>query len=452
MPESRCLQGIWSSPWIFIFAASGSAVGLGNIWKFPYLIGENGGGAFLVIYCLCLLLVGLPILMAEVALGRAVRSNPIDTIHDLSERRVIRSFWVLVPWIAGIAGFLILTFYSVIAGWSIAYFERAVSGKLVNISQSNATTMFNHLQASPGEMLLWHSVFMMLVVLTVGQSVTRGLAALVRILLPVLVVVMLLLSVFSLETGDALDAIHFLFRWSWEDITFNVVLSAIGHALFSLSIGMGAMFAYGAYMSKRMSIARACSVVVAIDLIVSILACLIIFPLAFAFHIDLDSGPSLAFISLPIIFGSLPAGPLIGGLFFLLLVIAGLTSAISMLELFVAWLHEKFYIARFKASLVLGGAVWFVGIAVLLSFNHWDNKMLFGLNFFELLDKLTSLILLPLGAILLSLLVAWFIPRTMLQKEMIARQAGCFKLWYNTLKYISIPVLVVITITGWMGG
>ncbi|MEL0636659.1 sodium-dependent transporter [Marinomonas sp. TI.3.20] len=451
MPESRCLQGIWSSPWIFIFAASGSAVGLGNIWKFPYLIGENGGGAFLVIYCACLLLVGLPILMAEVALGRTVRSNPIDTINDLSERRVISSFWVVVPWIAGLAGFLILTFYSVIAGWSIAYFERAVSGKLVDITQVQATGMFNHLLASPGEMLLWHSIFMALVVLTVGQSVTRGLAALVRILLPVLIVVMVLLAGYSLKTGDAADAIHFLFRWSWQDVSFDVVLAAVGHALFSLSIGMGAMFAYGAYMSKRMSIARACSAVVTVDLVVSLLACLVIFPLAFAFHINLDSGPSLAFVSLPIIFGNLPAGQLVGGFFFLLLVIAALTSSISMLELFVAWLHEKFYIARFKAALLLGGAAWFIGIAVLLSFNHWDVKVLFDLNLFELLDKLTSLIMLPVGAILLSVLVAWFIPKTMLQNEMITRQTSHFRLWYNTLKYISIPALVVITLAGWIG-
>ncbi|REG85109.1 sodium-dependent transporter [Marinomonas pollencensis] len=451
MPESRCLQGIWSSPWIFIFAASGSAVGLGNIWKFPYLIGENGGGAFLLIYCACLLLVGLPILMAEVALGRTVRSNPIDTINDLSERRVISRFWVLVPWIAGLTGFLILTFYSVIAGWSIGYLERAISGDFVNISQVDAVRMFDHLLASPGEMLLWHSIFVALVILTVGQSVTRGLAALVRILLPVLIVVLLLLAGFSLEEGYSLKAIHFLFRWSWQDVTFGVVLSAVGHALFSLSVGMGAMFAYGAYMSKRMSIARACSAVVAIDLIVAVLACLVIFPLAFAFHIDLDSGPSLAFVSLPIIFGSLPAGQLVGGFFFLLLVIAALTSAISMLELFVAWLHEKFYIARFKAALLLGGAVWFIGIAVLLSFNHWDSKVLFGLNFFELLDKLTSLIMLPLGAILLSLLVAWFIPRTVLRNEMITRQVGHFHIWYNILKYISIPVLVIITLAGWIG-
>lgn len=200
-----------------------------------------------------------------------------------------------------------------------------------------------------------------------------------------------------------------------------------------------------------MSIARACSAVAGIDLLVSLLACLVIFPLAFAFHVNVQSGPSLTFVSLPIIFGHLPAGQLVGGFFFFLLVIAALTSAISMLELFVAWLHEKFYIARFKAALLLGGAAWFVGIAVLLSFNHWDTKVLFGLNFFELLDKLTSLIMLPVGATLLSVLVAWFLPRTMLQNELIARQASHHRLWYYTLKYISIPVLVIITLAGWIG-
>jgi neurotransmitter:Na+ symporter, NSS family len=451
MPESRCLQGIWSSPWIFIFAASGSAVGLGNIWKFPYVLGQNGGGAFLVVYCLCLLLVGLPVLVAEVALGRTVRSNPIDTVNDLSERRIVHPAWVLVPWLAGITGFLILTFYSVIAGWSIAYLDRAVTGDFDNITQVGASSMFNELLATPSEMLLWHSVFMVLVVLTVGQSVTRGLSAVVRILLPMLVVTLLLLACYSMMIGNMSEALNFMFHWSWQDITFDVILAAVGLALFSLSVGMGAMFAYGAYMSKRMSITRACSIVVGVDLLVAILAGLVIFPLVFSFQIDVEAGPSLTFVSLPIIFGNLLGGQFFAGVFFLLLVVAALTSAISMLELFVAWLHEKFYIARLKAALLMGVAVWFVGIAVLLSFNHWDSKLVFGLNLFELLDKFTSLILLPVGAILLSILVAWFIPLSMLQNEMITKQANHFQWWYKTLKYISIPAIVVITLAGWIG-
>jgi NSS family neurotransmitter:Na+ symporter len=451
MPESRCLQGIWSSPWIFIFAASGSAVGLGNIWKFPYVLGQNGGGAFLLVYCLCLLLVGLPVLMAEVALGRTVRSNPIDTVNDLSERRIIHPAWVVVPWLAGITGFLILAFYSVIAGWSLAYLERAVSGDFMGITQSGALDMFNTLLANPSEMLLWHSVFICLVVVTVGQSVTRGLSAVVRILLPALVVTLSLLAIYSISIGDIPATLRFMFQWAWQDITFDVVLAAVGLALFSLSVGMGAMFAYGAYISKRMSIARACSIVVGVDLLVALLAGLVIFPLVFASQIDVQAGPSLTFVSLPIIFGSLLGGQFFAAVFFLLLVVAALTSAISMLELFVAWLHEKFYIARFKAAFLMGLAVWFVGVAVLLSFNHWDSKILFDLNFFELLDSLTSLILLPVGAILLSILVAWFIPHSMLQNEMIAKRLSHFQWWYNVLKYISIPAMVVITLAGWIG-
>ncbi|GAB3483185.1 sodium-dependent transporter [Marinomonas epiphytica] len=451
MPESRCLQGIWSSPWVFIFAASGSAVGLGNIWKFPYLVGENGGGAFLLIYCLCLLLVGLPVLIAEVALGRTVRSNPIDTVNDLSERQYLHKYWVAVPWLAGITGFLILTFYSVISGWSLGYLERAIVGDFVGLNHADAVVMFQDLLAKPSEMLFWHSVFMFLVVLTVGQSVTRGLSRLVRILLPLLLFVLLALTAYSLTTGAASQALAFLFDWSWEDVTFGVVLSAVGHALFSLSVGMGAMFAYGAYMSKSMSIARACGIVVLIDLVVAVLAGLLIFPLVFAFQIDVESGPSLTFISLPIILGSLPGGQFIGLAFFSLLGIAALTSAISMLELFVAWLHEKIYIGRLQAAFLMGGAVWFIGVAVLLSFNKWDGDIMFGLNAFGLLDKLTSIVLLPVVAILLSCLVAWALPRDMLQKEMIAQQKHHFVWWHRVLKYISIPAMVVITLAGWIG-
>lgn len=451
MPESRCLQGIWSSPWIFIFAASGSAVGLGNIWKFPYVLGQNGGGAFLLVYCLCLLLVGLPVLMAEVALGRTVRSNPIDTVNDLSERRIVHPAWVFVPWLAGVTGFLILTFYSVIAGWALAYLERAVSGDFKALTQVGASNMFNELLNEPAEMLLWHSVFMVLVVITVGQSVTRGLSAVVRFLLPILVVSLGLLAAYSVTVGDMPATLKFMFQWAWQDITFDVVLAAVSLALFSLSVGMGAMFAYGAYINKRMSIARACSIVVGVDLLVALLAGLVIFPLVFAFQIDVEAGPSLTFVSLPIIFGNLLGGQFFASVFFLLLVVAALTSAISMLELFVAWLHEKFYIARIKAAFLTGLAAWFIGIAVLLSFNHWDSKLIFDLNFFELLDTFTSLVLLPLSAILLSILVAWFIPHSMLQNEMIAKQLSHFQLWYKTLKYISIPAMILITIAGWIG-
>ena len=451
MPESRCLQGIWSSPWIFIFAASGSAVGLGNIWKFPYVLGQNGGGAFLLVYCLCLLLVGLPVLMAEVALGRTVRSNPIDTVNDLSERHIVHSAWVVVPWLAGISGFLVLAFYSVIAGWSLAYLERAISGDFMGISSDSASEMFNALLATPTEMLLWHSVFMMLVIVTVGQSVTRGLSAVVKVLLPTLVVSLGLMAVYSISVGDMPETLQFMFQWAWQDITFDVVLAAVGMALFSLSVGMGAMFAYGAYINKRMSIARACTIVVGVDLLVALLAGLVIFPLVFAFQIDVEAGPSLTFVSLPIIFGNLIGGQFFSSVFFLLLVVAALTSAISMLELFVAWLHEKFYIARFKAACLMGILVWFLGIAVLLSFNQWDNEVMFGLNFFDLLDSTTSLILLPVGAILLSVLVAWFIPHSMLQNEMIAKRKSHFNIWYKVLKYISIPAMLLITIAGWIG-
>lgn len=451
MPENRCLQGIWSSPWIFIFAATGSAVGLGNLWKFPYMVGENGGGAFLLVYLLSLVLVGLPVLIAEVALGRTVRSNPIDTITDLNQRHLIARGWAVVPWLAGLSGFLILCFYSVIAGWCIAYLKRALNGDFAGINQYRSSFMFDQLLASPMEMALWHTVFLILVVLAVGQSVTRGLAHIVRLLLPVLILLLLGLALYSVSVGDLSRTLLFLFDWKWSDVTADVVLAAIGHAFFSLSIGMGAMFAYGAYMSKHMSIARACSIVVGLDTVVAILAGLIIFPLVFSADIDVQSGPSLTFVSLPIIFGSTQAGAGIGGLFFVLMVIAALTSAISMLELFVAWLHEHFYIGRFKAASLLGALVWFAGIATLLSFNDWQENRIFGLTLFDFLDALTSQVLLPVGALLLAVLVAWFAPQSFLQKELITRNPQHFIWWYRTLKFVSIPAIVIIAVTGWVG-
>ncbi|WCN07941.1 sodium-dependent transporter [Marinomonas mediterranea] len=451
MTESRCLQGIWSSPWIFIFAASGAAIGLGNVWKFPYMMAENGGAAFLFVYCLCLLFVALPIVIAEVAIGRTVRSNPIDTVNDLSERRLLHPAWVLAPWLAGITGVLIMTFYSVIAGWTLAYFERAITGLFTSIGRFEADVMYQDLLDSPVEMLFWHTLFMVLVVLTVGQSVTRGLATLVKVLLPVLITFLFLLAIYAFSVGDSAEALDFMLVWSWGDFSFDMVLSAIGHALFSVGVGLGAMFSYGAYMNKRMSISRACSIVVGLDLLVSLLAVVVIFPLAFEFNIDVDSGPSLAFVTLPIVFGALPGGQVIGASFFILLAIAALTSAIAMMELFVSWLHEKFYIGRLKAASMLGAFIWLVGIAILLSFNHWDAKLLFNKNLFELMDALTSFILLPLVATLIAVMVGWFVPEKMLRREMITQAPQHFDWWYKILKFVSIPLIGLITVAGWIG-
>jgi len=451
MPKNRCLQGIWASPWVFIFAAAGSAVGLGNLWKFPYMMGENGGGAFLFVYILCLLLVGLPVLIAEVALGRTVRSNPIDTVNDLSERHIVAKAWVGLPWLAGAVGFLVFSFYSVIAGWCVSYFRRAITGEFNDITLPKSQFIFDEMLAKPEEMAIWNSVFLVLVILAVGQSVTRGLAKLVKFLLPVLVILLITLSFYSLQVGDVPQTMDFLFGWKWSDITFDVVLAAVGHAFFSLSVGMGAMFAYGAYMSKHMSIARACSIVVGLDLLVALLAGLIIFPLVFSYELNVASGPSLTFVSLPIVFGAIQGGQLLGGLFFTLMIIAALTSAISMLELFIAWLHERFSMDRFKAATLSVTAAWFLGLAVILSFNDWSHYTLMDMNLFELLDALTSLVLLPVSAILLTVLVAWFIPQNMWEKELITRNAKHFAWWYVTLKYISLPAMLLIAVTGWLG-
>ncbi|MFT2112159.1 sodium-dependent transporter [Marinomonas sp. 2405UD68-3] len=451
MPESRCMQGIWSSPWLFILAASGSAVGLGNIWKFPYMVGENGGGAFLFVYLLCLLLVGLPVLIAEVALGRSVRSNPIDTINDLHERHIVTKGWVFVPYLAGLAGFLILSFYSVIAGWALAFFERSLKGVFKGVTKDETQGIFSTLVGTPTEMLAWHSVFVLLVILCVGQSVTRGLAMLVKILLPVLIVMLFGLSIYSSIVGDFDKTVSFLFSWNWNQITPDVVLAAVGHAFFSLSIGMGGMFAYAAYMSKHMSIARACTIVVGVDTLVAILAGLVVLPLVFSLNIDVDTGPSLTFVSLPVAFGRLPGGLFVGAIFFLLLILAALTSAISMLELFVSWLHERFYVSRLKAAFGLGVGVWLLGFISLLSLNEWKDIHIFGFIIFDFLDKFTSLILLPMIALLLSVLVALRIPRNMLENELITRNPKHFKWWYNVLKFCSIPIMVVITVGGWIG-
>ena len=334
-------RGLWSSKFAFILAATGSAVGLGNVWKFPYVTGENGGGAFVLVYLLCIFIIGIPIMMAEVFIGRNGRHNPITSFRLVAERNLASSGWRISAIIGMLAAFIILSFYSVIGGWAASYVGHAAMGDFTGGTAESVGEMFGGLLASPTKLLLWHTVFMALVVLVVARGLKGGLERAVTILMPALFILLLMVVGYATTTGHFGEAVSFLFNPDFSALTVNGVLVALGHAFFTLSLGMAIMMAYGSYLSRDVSIGRTAVSVAIMDTVVALLAGLAIFPVVFANGLEAGAGPGLIFQTLPLAFGNMPMGTLFGTLFFVLLLFAAWTSGISLLEPVVEWIEEK---------------------------------------------------------------------------------------------------------------
>lgn len=440
--QQKGMHGTWASRWTFIMAATGSAVGLGNMWKFPYVAGSNGGGAFVLVYLGCILLIGVPVMMAEVLIGRQGRQSPINAMRDVVNESGADSRWRHVGWVGVAAGMLILSFYAVIAGWALAYIFEAASGELTGINGDTAGNIFGALLADPSRLIFWQSIFMLLCVGVVVGGVKKGLGVAVEILMPLLFIMLLLLLGFSYLQGDFAAAWDFLFNFNLELLTWRGVLEAMGQAFFTLSIGMGAIMAYGAYMPQKANIGKTVLIVAFFDSLVAIVSGLIIFSIVFATQgIEPSAGPGLMFISLPVAFGGMQGGLLIGSAFFILVSIAAWSSAISLLEPCVAWLIEAKNMGRVQANLLLAGFAWLLGLGSVLSFNIWSDIKVAGFTFFDFLDFLTANIMLPLSGLLIALFVGYIMKRELVDFEMQGTAPMVMKLWRATLRYIA-PVAI----------
>ncbi|MEW5056424.1 MAG: sodium-dependent transporter [Cycloclasticus sp.] len=442
-------QGEWSTRLAFIFAATGSAVGLGNIWKFPYITGENGGGAFVLVYLLCIALIGVPIMMAEILLGRRGRQSPINTMRDLAKEAGAKTYWRWLGWLGVIAGFLILSYYSVIAGWAMAYFVRVSTGVFEGATADGVSSIFGQFIADPEKLLAWHSLFMIMTMLVVARGV-KGLERAVRFLMPALLVLLLLLVAYAMEQGDFAQALDFLFSADFSKITSESILTAMGHAFFTLSLGMGAIMVYGSYLPDKVSIGSTTLIIALADTAVALLAGLAIFPLVFANGLEPSSGPGLIFQTLPIAFGHMDYGSVFGGLFFLLLVFAAWSSSISLIEPAVAWLVENKNMSRMRACILSGMTTWLLGIGTVLSFNLTADVRLFDKTFFDLLDYLTANIMLPLGGLCIALFVGWVMSRDDSMAELKMKRPLAYNIWIFLLKYIS-PTAVLIVFLNVIG-
>ncbi len=439
----QSMHGLWSSRMAFIFAATGSAVGLGNIWKFPYIAGENGGGAFVLVYLICILCIGIPVMMSEIMLGRRGRQNPIHSIKTISQEEGVSQWWRFLGYSGVIAGFLILSYYSVIAGWALAYVFRTGSGLFAGADGELTRTVFNNFVSDPEKLLGWHTLFSIMTMVIVSRGVSRGLEKAVCLLMPCLFVLMVFLLGYSLSNGNVSAGFHFLFDADFSKITGDAILVAMGHAFFTLSLGMGSIMIYGAYMPKHYSIGQTTLIIAGMDTVVALMAGMIIFPIVFAQGLEPGAGPGLIFQTLPVAFGNMPGGAFFGALFFILLVFAAWSSAISLIEPAVTWLMERWQLSRVEASVWAGTVAWFLGLGTILSFSDWSDVTLFGLTFFDLFDYLTANIMLPLGGLLISVFVGWQIKVRHIAADINMSSYVAFKVWLFIVRFVA-PLGVVV--------
>ena len=458
MSEAReSIHGQWSGRWAFVLAATGSAVGLGNIWKFPYITGENGGGAFVLLYLLCIALIGVPIMVAEVLMGRRGRRSPINTMRYLAREEGHFPTWRLLGWLGVVAGFLILSYYAVVAGWALAYVARAMAGSFVGINAEQAEAGFVALVSDPERLLAWHTLFIIMTMMVVARGVRSGLEKAVRFLIPALLVILLVLLGYAMNTGHFAAGMDFLFRPDFTALfyrpdelgilsfTWSPVLVALGHAFFTLSLGMGAIMIYGSYLPKNTSIIKTTAVIAGMDTMVAILAGMAIFPIVFANGLEAGQGPGLIFQTLPIAFGAMPGGIFFASLFFLLLVFAAWSSAISLIEPLVAWLVERHGFSRISAAAWSGGGAWLLGLATIFSFNVWSGEpyQWQGMTVFDMLDYLTANIMLPLGGLLIAIFAGWRMRRASLLDELDIADGRLFRFWYVLIRFVA-PLGVII--------
>ena len=429
-----------------MLAAAGSAVGLGNIWKFPYITGENGGGAFVLVYLLCVFLVGLPVMVAEILIGRTTQSSPVRAFRKLAGKG---SGWISMGWLGVASGFVILSYYSIVAGWSLHYTYLSLTGNIVTLDPSEFEPLFGEVFASPALNIGWHTVFIALTMAVVLGGVSKGVERWSRILMPLLLTMMLILLAKGFTLSGFGEAVDFMFGFRTDKLTAAGALEALGHAFFSLSLGMGAMLTYGSYLRKDDDIMSASIIITVLDTGIAIAASMILFPILFTQSMQAAQGPGLVFISIPMAFAQMPGGGFLAPIFFGLLVFAALTSAISMLEVVTSSLIDGKNWTRKKAALVAGGSIFVVGIPSALSGgtalfgSNIENAI--GKNWFDSFDYLATNWMLPLGGLGIAIYTAWRMNEAIRHDHFLAgtKLQIFYKAWLLLLKFL-VPVCIVL--------
>ncbi len=440
MQTERKAQELWSNRGVFILALMGSSIGLGNIWKFPHLISEQGGGTFILLYLVCMLAVGVPMMMAEVLIGRHTRSNPVQAMRLLSQESGVSSSWQWVGFLSVLTGTLVFSFYAVVAAWIFYYVYSLSTGLLIDAGLNQSNQFFTQMLINPDALIVSHSIFMLLVLLILGAGVRRGLDRAVRYLMPLMLLLLLILLVYATQTGFFYQAYQHLFTFRLEKVSSSMLISALGHAFFTLSIGMGVMMTYGSYLSRKESIGQTVACVGVMDTLLALVVGMVIFPILMSVAMEPASGPSLLFITMPVAFGQLHAGQVLSVLFFLLVGVAAVTSAIALMEPMTAWVEQQFGIKRFKAALISVTSVWLLSLAVLFSFSYLSEFTLWEMNLFEQVSALTTYILIPLVALGVMLFVGWVLARRITQDQLSLSLLYYYS-WRISLRYL-VPLVI----------
>jgi NSS family neurotransmitter:Na+ symporter len=447
---------LWSSKSAFLLATIGGAVGLGNLWRFPYVAGDNGGGGFVLIYLGFVFLLGLPLMAGEMLLGRRGHRSAVNSIADLVRRENAASYWKSIGWLSLLVPFVGLSYYAVVAAWAIDYFLLASVNAFQGFDGIAAQNAFAGQIGRPVYQSLLHGVFMALTVWVIARGVNQGIERASRILMPALFAVLCILVIYGMVSADFGAAVEFLFRPDFSAITGRSVLIALGQALFSLGIGVGLLITYSAYMPNSYSIRTSAAVICIGDTLAALLAGLAIFPIVFANNLDPGEGPGLIFVTLPIAFGNMPGGHIIGTLFFLLLLFAAYTTALAMLEPIVAWLEEKAPGKRKQMACISGFAIWVLGLGSVLSFSvaaDFRPLAFMGIdkNFFGLADFSVANLLLPVNALLIALFAGWVLHRASIDEEFASDGANWRIYWRFANRYIA-PVAIVIVLADLLSG
>lgn len=432
----RSLHGHWSSRLVFVMAVTGSAVGIGNIWKFPYMAGANGGGAFVLVYLACVFLIGLPVMMSEILLGRRGRRNPVATMALLGEEEGSSREWRWVGALGVVAGIFILSYYSVVAGWTLGYAVKSAQGAFEGADAGALSDLFFNFISNWVGVAIAHTVFMVMVTVVIARGVERGLEQAVRVMVPGLLLLMFVLLGYSVTSGAFMEGVNFLFTPNFDALGWDGVLAAMGQAFFSLSIGMGAVMAFGAYLPDETSITGSAATVVVADSAIAILAGLVIFPIVFANGLDPAEGPGLVFNTLPVAFGEMPFGVFFGTVFFILLVFAAWTSSLGLMEPGVAWLIENFQLSRQRAAVMVGVLIWLVGFGTVFSFNKLSGFTFFKGTIYENIDYITSNIMLPLGGLVITFFAAWIMCRNSSADEL-GGAGPAYKAWRFLARFVA---------------
>ena len=442
----------WSSSAAFYISAVGAAVGLGSIWRFPYLAGTSGGGAFIFVFVLALLLIAVPLLVAEFAIGRQSRCSPPQAAGVVARESGLSPRWRVIGVLGSIAAFWIGSYYAVIAGWVLAYAWKCGIGQLDHQSHAAVAALRESFLASPTQMGAWQLAFLAGVAVVSARGVNRGIELANKIRAPALLVLLCILVGYALRTGDAQRGIEFAFGLHWSQLNAQVLLAAVGQAFFATGVGMAMMIAYGQYVSMGTSLMRSALIVTGSILLVSLLASLLVFPLVFRYAMNPAQGITLVFDVLPTVFAEMPGGRLLGTLFFVLLVFAAFTPTIAIFEPIIAWLVERFSLPRSIAVYTTAIFAWLIGLFSMLSFNMW--KHFYPLDFigrfsgktvFDISDDIASNMLLPAGALLTSLFVGWFVDRRMVAAQLAESSTPTQRLCVALLRYVC-PVAIAIVL------